>query len=226
MNNNERYENNNDNKRRRFSTTTIVVGILLLIAIVVAILIYLRNVFKGEPRKDDPGDTISEITKTRYNKLLKYINDEIKLTSMGDAAYSLVSFSFNEHHFYISGFNTKSIYTYDVDLNDVSLSDEEAALTFITSNELGSTYPVELTKYEVVDNVELTNKYETKTCQGKFKVGKIGPSTKAFMTKLEGNEISFISDEDLDAVTSSSYEVKTISSSHPLFEIYKYIAIK
>lgn len=198
----------------------LVVAILILIGLIVGgyfLVRYIIDFFTNQETETSDKEEES------YNKLLTILNNEVsKSASPGEKkASKLLTFDYsNSDHFYISGVNNVTIFSYDIDLSSISsINDIDTAYNYVINNDL-SGYVTTVTRYTLEDFSELNNKYPSSN----VKTGTLVSATKVFGTLLINNNINIINGDELSVVLDNSYSPKTINSSSSLYNLYKYVS--
>lgn len=157
-----------------------------------------------------------------YNKLLNILNDQIDKTRIGEEspANEVTSFSYQSNHFYISGYNSVTIYLYDINLSSQSISNDEEAFLFMMDETSFTSYSVSLDRYPSSSSDEFINKYGN---DGKYHIGEMGIVKKVFATMKYNSDILVINNENYTSVMQDTYNPTSIHSNHKLYNIYKYL---
>ena len=210
-------------KQSNVNVPGLIIAIILFVALCVGgFFVIGRCSRNNQPKEDETSENTSEV---EYNRLLKVLNDNVNTTKVeGEKeATAIVSFSFKESHFYISGVNEDILYYYDVDLNSQTLENTKEAYDFVIKNEIEGHYDILLDRYSFTASSEFANKF---TGAGKAYVGELGPLTKVFMTQMEGDYIYVINGDSLEDTLKDEYTPTIISNQDSLYPIYEYIANK
>ena len=211
-----------DNKKRN-SIIRIIVLIVLLIALIILVFFLIGRFVK--PNNNSQDDEVSENYEESYNRLLKVLNDNINKTKVDgeQEASKLLSFSYNENHFYISGYNDEIVYYYDVDLSSKSLASSKEAYDYVIKNDIEGLFEITLDRYSPTSSTEFTSKY---SMDGLYKIGQLGSSTKVFATLYNNSSIVVMNGVELTTALDNNYGATAMIETHPLYQIYKYIATK
>ncbi len=175
-------------------------------------------IFNNEVPTTKP-DTESE---KQYNKLLTILNSGLEPEET--KADSLLSFSYKDDHFYISGRTTEKVYLYDVDIG--GQVDTKKALDFVLANDLTTDYTITLTRFNVTTSSEFDAKYVTEGVTGKYSFGEQGSISLVFATLKSGEDIVIMNNVSLSTTLVDSYSPVKIVANNPLFKIYNYIVGK
>lgn len=198
----------------------------LIITIILVIVLCLLGFFIigrfSKPSSDDITENESAIG---YNRLLKVLNDNVKTTKIeGEKeATTLLSFSYNENHFYISAYNEDIIYFYDADVSKELLTSLEDAYNFVLNNDLEGDYDISLDRYTEVTSNEFVAKYGS---EGKYKVGTLGTTTKVFGLVQKESSIEVFNGVDLTTALDDSYTSMSFKDGDSLYPVYNYIVSK
>lgn len=202
----------------------LIISLFILVGVIVGLFFFIRWLINDRFASNN-GDESGEVA-SNYNKLLRILNDDIKATRIGEEklANELTSFSYNENHFYISGYNSETIYYYDVDLSSESLTDVDAAYDFVLSHNIEGNYAITLQRYSEKPATDFIAKYGE---SGKYHVGQIGASSeKVFATMKKDEAILVMNGVTLSDALDDSYSPISIAKSDSLYNIYNYIATK
>ena len=214
-----------EKERSNINVLALIIGTILLIAICIGAFFLGRwFIAKSSTKQDDTVETNNGEATT--NKLLELLNKNINKTKMGEEAPAneVTSFSYQEKHFYISGYNGDTVYQYDLDLSSQSLSTTKDALEYINNNDIEGKYDITLNRCVPYQSNEFVNKYITGGVTGKYHVGTFGNEQYVFATLLKGEQITIINGDTLSDTLNVSYSPLTISSGNPLFDVYQYLA--
>lgn len=199
----------------------IVVGMLLLVALCLVGFFLIGWFSRTNPSKEDPN------VEEHYNRLLKVLNDDVNKTKAdGETeATSLLSFSFKDDHFYISGCNDDVIYYYDANLSSQSLGDKKEAYDYVIANEIENHFEITTTRYSFSSSSEFENKYITEQkMNGKYKCGQYATLSKVFGTLEKESTIYVFNGVGIDETLLDGYNPTKIEKENPLFGIYNYIS--
>ena len=214
-------------EEKTYSLKGLIILWVLSIAIGIGLFFLLRYLLGLN--KDDSGqkepDT-SENVSVEYNNLLKLLNAEITATSLieNEKANNVVSISFTDNYFYISGVNETYAYDYKIDLTSKGYSSIKEAYDFVKYGNVGNEFAKELTRWSIADKTSFETKFVTEGITGKYMVGEITSNTVVYATLKSGdNKISIIHGDQLNDVLNESYSAKIVDLNDPLFQIYSYI---
>ena len=202
----------------------LIIAMILLIGVCVGGFFLGRwMISQASTKKDDDTAEVKATT----DRLLKLLNDNITKTKVGEEtlANEVTSFSYNEKHFYISGYNGSTVYQYDVDLTSKSFTNTKEALDFLKDNDVDE-YDIGLNRCTPTESNDFVNKYVTEGVTGKYHIATYGTDTYAYATLLKDQQITIINGAVLSDTLNSSYSPITISNSDPLFKVYSYLATR
>ena len=69
-------------------------------------------------------------------------------------------------------------------------------------------------------------RYVTENVTGPYRIGVLGEDKYAFVTLLNGEQITVINGDTLSDTLQANYSPKVINNTDPLFNIYKYLVTK
>ena len=202
----------------------LIISLIILVGVIVGLFFFIRWLINDRFASHD--DDESGQVASNYSKLLKVLNDDIKATRIGEEslASEVTSFSFDNNHFYISGYNGETIYYCDVDLSSESLLDNESAYEFVINHNIEGNYAITLQRYSERATTDFVAKYGE---SGKYHVGQIGASSeKVFATMKKDEAILVMNGVTLSDALDDSYLPMSIAKSDSLYSIYNYIATK
>ena len=215
-------------KERNVNVLGIVIGLILVITI------GLGGYFLGRWLYDHSAKVeVTDVFETdeaaeANNRLLKLLNDNINKTKIGEEALAneITSFSYQNKHFYISGYNGATVYQYDLNLESKSYTTTKEALDFVMKNDVEGEYEITLNRCTLVGSNEFVSKYITDGVSGPYHIGQLGEEQYAFATLLKGEQITIINGVALSVTLQTDYSPLVINNTDPLFNVYKYLVTK
>lgn len=206
----------------------LIIAMLILIAVCLGIFFLTRwFITNSRTPQEEVTEPVDE-NKVTTDRLLKLLNDNIDKTKVGEEtpASEITSFSYQEKHFYISGYNGSIVYQYDLDLSSQSYVTCKEALDYIMVNDVEGSYEITLNRCTPIESSEFVNKYITSGVSGKYHVASFGSEQYVYATILNDEQIIVINGDTLSDTLDASYSPLTLNSGDPLFDVYKYIANK
>lgn len=217
-------KNKIEKKERHFSVVGLIFAFILIIGIGVGSFFLYRYVigpaFDNFNNPTEPAT--SNDSEVKYNKLLTILNDGLEPSE--EKASSLLSFSYQSEHFFISGKTTSKVYSFDIDIGVQENTNK--ALDFVITSESLSLFDREMSRYNQTSSTDFNNRYLTSGVTGKHSVGNQGAVNRVFATLRSGNQITVINNVDLSTALDESYTSIKINAGEPLFKIYNYIVTK
>ena len=211
-------------KERHFSVVGLIFAFILIIGIGMGSFFLYRYViapaFNNFNNPTEPE--VIDDSEVKYNKLLNILNSDLETEE--EKANTLLSFSYQSDHFYISAKASSKIYSYDIDIG--AQENINKALDFVITSESLSLFDREMSRYNQTSSTDFNNKYLTSGVTGKHSIGNQGAVNRVFATLKSDNQITVINNVDLSTSLDDSYELLKINSGEPLFKIYNYIVAK
>ncbi len=214
---------------------TIVAYLSLLVITIIGIIFFFywmglrsqnQTPSDNTPKDEEVIDNTENITK--YNRLLKILNDET-IVNHFDAATELISFHFDDtNKFYLVGKNDTSIYDYSIDVSSVGTTLEEA-VSYLLENDPNTSMTKIFDKYNLQAVPEnFSTKYINDNIKHKTVSMNIG--TKTYVTSTMYNEtnkeVSLIYHQELNVTLDSDYTPVKINKESNCYSLYQYIATK
>lgn len=218
-------------KKENWKTTRTVIIAISITALCLAIFIFIMYLIGKNDREEkenntpETQDTINE--NFCYKQLLNVLNNAIKTTSVDEdeqKANTIISFSYENDSFYLSGYNDTTIYSYYIDLSkEKEVDDLIDAFEFVVDNDVSENYQYNLVRYAPTEAESLINKYGE---DGKYKIGTVLTKKMVFATLKSGEDIKVINNVELSTSLESDYTPLVIHPKDYLFGMYKYITEK
>ena len=207
-------------KQKKVNVPGLIITIILFTTLCLCLFFLIGRCTNKKPVPND--DTAENTLELEYNKLLKVLNDNVNKTKVDgeQEASRLLSFSYSDSHFYISGSNDATIYYYDVDLSSKSLATTKDAYDYVIKNDIEGLFEITIDRYVPTSSSEFAIKY---SMNGIYKIGQLGSSTKVFGTLDNGSSIVVLNGVELTAVLSDNYEAYAVIETNSLYQMYKYI---
>ena len=141
-------------------------------------------------------------------------------------ATEITTFTFNENHFYIGGYNGSTIYNFDADLSSKGFTNLKTAYDFMMDGYVQTEFTITLDRYTPTSFDAFANKYITEGVLGKVHVGQIGTYSMVNATLMKNNSISIFFDVELSTALGDGFSPITIQSNNELYPLYQYLITK